>query len=170
MTDQPYDALLYIGRAEPARQWARNHQIPTNRVIPQTDVSHLRGFSRVLVIHGEGVVTDETEQTLGPIPFVTVWDGSADTLDQFREPPVASTRQLLIHAHIEVAPEPGGWTVTEYTGQAKAPNPRVLVHTRTKRVAMLIGRGAALVWKCDLRVKNRQGRYTTASTNYGDQS
>lgn len=72
-----------------------------------------------------------------------------------------------IKAHIEVAPETGGgWTVTEYTGDL--PAVQVLAHTRTKRAAMLIGRGAAMVWRCELRVKNRKGQYTTEGASYGN--
>lgn len=68
---------------------------------------------------------------------------------------------------IEVAPEPGGWTVTEFVDEGVN---RVLTHRRRKRSAVLIGTGAAMLAKVELRVKNRRGEYTTEAASYGNDS
>ena len=87
------------------------------------------------------------------------------TLPPNHRPPGEPPEQHWINAAIEVCPDAdGGWKVTEYTGQANTP--RILYRSRTKRTAVLVGRGAALTWKCDLRVKDRKGRYTRESTSY----
>lgn len=64
---------------------------------------------------------------------------------------------------VEVGPEAGGgWVVTVFTEPAD-----VLHHSRTKRAALLIGTGAAKALRCELKVKNRKGQYTTQAASYG---
>jgi hypothetical protein len=47
---------------------------------------------------------------------------------------------------------------------------RVISHRRRKSSAVLVGTGAAMALRCELRVKNRKGRYTTAAASFGGDS
>jgi hypothetical protein len=173
MTDQfePFQAVLHTGSIAAAYAWAREHHVPRRKVTAQISVDHLRGMSRVLVV-GDRVEPGERLKipqplldSLATVPSVVVWDGVTDVRYLLGLSPEESPQQHWINAAIEVCPdEAGGWKVTEYTGQANTP--RVLARPRTKRTAVLIGRGAAMVWKCELRVKNAKGRYTRESTSY----
>lgn len=73
---------------------------------------------------------------------------------------------------VEVAPEDGGWKVTiirKWLGRTTVvrTESEVITHRRRKRSAVLVAMGAAKALRCELHVKNRQGRYTAAAASFG---
>lgn len=69
---------------------------------------------------------------------------------------------------IEVQPDGGAWRVVEIKNVGDAIQTSVLTHRRRKSSAMLLGTGAAMVLKCELKVKNRKGEYTTEGSSFGN--
>lgn len=74
----------------------------------------------------------------------------------------------------ELLPKLTGEPLGHFGGYAN-PYPRrvettVLSHRRRKSSAVLVGTGAAMALKCELRVKNRKGQYTTAAASFGGDS
>lgn len=161
-----FDVVFHTSPRRRAEEWRREHQIPRTRFVDRDGVDSLRGLTKVLVVGPRLIVPDKADQILGYIPRVETWDGRSNihALLGLDRPTPEHPQQIFMNAAIEVCPDAdGGWKVTEYTGQASN---RVLYRSRTKRPAVLVGRGAALTWKCELRVKDRKGRYTRESTSY----
>lgn len=69
---------------------------------------------------------------------------------------------------VEVAPDEGAWKVTVLAGPSEqSATSRVLSRRRRKKSAMLVGTGAAMALRCELRVKNKRGEYTTEGASFG---
>lgn len=82
--------------------------------------------------------------------------------------------QASVVVTVEVGPDQGGWKAERITiiddgnGEASKTN-ELIRRSRTRIVSELVGEGVARIYKCELKVKDRKGRYTNRSRSYMDQ-